>query len=109
MTAVSRLTRQGLLIIVTAAVILELTAIVQFYYAQVGLRAEANLRAESELESTGLEIADVMDQAETAVRNTAWMVRFMLSQPDSLAPMTVRLVENNPVIYGSTIALEPGY
>ena len=109
MTAVSRLTRQGLLIIVTAAVILELTAIVQFYYAQVGLRAEANLRAESELESTGLEIADVMDQAETAVRNTAWMVRFMLSQPDSLASMTVRLVENNPVIYGSTIALEPGY
>lgn len=109
MTAVSRLTRQGLLIIVTAAVILELTAIVQFYYAQVGLRAEANLRAESELESTGLEIADVMDQAETAVRNTAWMVRFMLPQPDSLAPMTVRLVENNPVIYGSTIALEPGY
>ena len=48
--------RQGFLIILTAAIILEATAVIQFYFAQKGLREEATHRAESELEATGLEI-----------------------------------------------------
>ena len=106
---IRRLARQGLLIIITAALVLEATALIQFYFTQKGLREEATRRAESELESTGLEIADVMDQAEAAVRTALWTVQQLLSEPDSLSLLPGVLVEANPVIYGSTIALRPDY
>ena len=101
--------RQGFLIILTAAIILEATAVIQFYYAQKGLREEATRRAESELEATGLEIDDVMDQVESAVRNNIWLAQTLLAYPDTLRHLPEILVANNPVIYGSTIALEPDY
>ena len=101
--------RQGFLIILTAAIILEATAVIQFYYAQKGLREEATHRAESELEATGLEIDDVMDQVESAVRNNIWLAQTLLAYPDTLRHLPEILVANNPVIYGSTIALEPDY
>ena len=101
--------RQGFLIILTAALILEATTVIQFYFAQKGLHEEATRRAESELEATELEIADVMDQVETAVRNSTWLARSLLAFPDTLKRLPGILVANNPVIYGSTVALEPGY
>ena len=101
--------RQGFLIILTAAIILEATAVIQFYFAQKGLREEATHRAESELEATGLEIDDVMDQVESAVRNNTWLAQTLLAYPDTLRHLPEILVANNPVIYGSTIALEPDY
>ena len=100
---------KALLLVFVAAIALEATALVQFYFSQKGLREEAELRAEGELEATRYEIMDIIDQAEAAVRNSVWIARWSLDFPDSLKRVCQRLVAFNPVVAGSTVALVPGY
>ncbi|MBR4774867.1 MAG: SpoIIE family protein phosphatase [Bacteroidales bacterium] len=100
---------KALLLVFVAAIALEATAVVQFYYSQKGLREEAELRAEGELEATRYEIMDIIDQAEAAVRNSVWIAQWCLDNPDSLHRVCQRIVADNPVVAGSTIALVPGY
>ena len=100
---------KALLLVFVAAIALEATAIVQFYYSQKGLREEAKLRAEGELDATRYEIMDIIDQAEAAVRNSVWIAQWCLTNPDSLHRVCERIVGDNPVVAGSTIALVPGY
>lgn len=99
----------GIVLIVVAAVTLEATAIVQYIFARQGIREEASKRAESRLETTRAQILDVANQAEAAVRNSMWIAAWCLEYPDSLPVVTRRIVEDNPVVVGSTIALVPGY
>ncbi|MBR4808773.1 MAG: SpoIIE family protein phosphatase [Bacteroidales bacterium] len=100
---------RALLLVIVAAVALEATALVQFYFSQNGLREEARLRAESQLEATNYEIMDIIDQAEAAVRNSIWIAQWSLDVPDSLGRVCERIVVDNPVVAGSTVALVPGY
>lgn len=97
--------RQGLLIVIVAVITLEATAVLQYFYSRHILSEEATRRAEGQLAATELHIANVVDQVETAVRNSIWSVQQQMNRPDSLAAITVRLVESNPVICGSTVAL----
>ncbi len=97
--------RQGLLVMVITIFTLEATALIQYFYSQKILSEEANRRAQGQLEATELQITGVMDQVETAVKNSLWSVQQELSRPDSLAAITTRLVSTNPVISGSTVAL----
>lgn len=100
---------KALALVFVAAITLEATALVQFYYSQKSIREEANLRAESQLEATRIKIMDVIDQAEAAVRNSVWIAQLCLDYPDTLHLVCRRLVEDNPVVVGSTVALVPGY
>ena len=77
----------------------------QYFYSRHILSEEATRRAEGQLAATELHIANVVDQVETAVRNSIWSVQQQINRPDSLAAITVRLVGSNPVICGSTVAL----
>ena len=81
----------GLMLVLVAAVTLEATSLIQFFFSQNAIRQEATLRAESELESTRLEILNVIDQAESAVRNNIWIARWCLDYQDSLSLVTSRL------------------
>ena len=99
----------GLLLVIVAALTLEATSIIQYFYSQKGIREEANSRAESQLEVTRLQIMDVVDQAEAAVRNSVWIAQWCLNVPDSLPAVARRIVEDNPVVVGSTMALVPDY
>ncbi len=99
----------GLMLVIVAAITLEATSLIQFYFTQKGLRQEATQRAESELDATKNEIMDVINQAEAAVRNNVWITRWCLDIPDSLHRVTELLVKNNPIVVGSTVALLPGY
>ena len=100
---------KALLLVFVAAIALETTALVQFYFSQNGLREEAKLRAEGQLEATRYEIMDIIDQAEAAVRNSVWIAQWCLNYPDSLQRVCQRIVADNPVVAGSTVALVPGY
>ena len=100
---------KALLLVFVAAVALEATALVQFYFSQKGLREEAELRAEGQLDATRYEIMDIIDQAEAAVRNSVWIAQWCLNVPDSLPRVCQRIVSDNPVVAGSTVALVPGY
>ena len=98
--------RAGLLIIV-ATITLEATSLIQFYFSQSALMKEANLRAQSQLENTRLNIMDVVDQTEAAVRNSVWIATWCLDVQDSLKRVCQRVVEDNPVVAGSAVALVP--
>ena len=104
-SATKKAAKQGLLIVIAAVVTLEATAVLQYFYSQRILSEEATRRAEGQLAATELQITNVVDQVETAVRNSVWSVEQQMYRPDSLAAITVRLVESNPVIYGSTVAM----
>ena len=98
-----------LLLVVVAALTLEATAIIQFVFAQREIKQEASLRAESELRSAENKIMDIVNQAEAAVRNSVWVAQWCLENPDSIMRIPQRVVSDNPVVVGSTMALVPGY
>jgi sigma-B regulation protein RsbU (phosphoserine phosphatase) len=102
-------TRAGLLLVVVAIITLEATGLIQYYFSQRGIKQEASLRAQSELKSAQNEIMGIVDQAEGAVRNSLWIAEWCLDNPDSLVRVPQRVVDNNPVVVGSTIALMPEY
>lgn len=96
-------------IMLTAAVLIEVTSIVQYFYAKEGIRKEVEHRAESELKAKSLEIRNVKNIVEVAVANKAWSVEQRLAQPDSLLAVTRKLLADNENIVGSAIAFEPYY
>ena len=106
---VRRSTRTAVLLVFVAAVILEATSFIQNYFTQKQLQGEASMRAKSRLEIFQSKIMDVIDQAEAGVRNKIWIAQWCLDFPDSLPNVSLRVVEDNPVLVGSTIALVPGY
>ena len=99
----------GLMLVVAAALILEATNVVQSVYSQKGLMYEVSLRAQSEMDRTRSEIMDIVNQVETAVRNNVRTAQWSLNKPDSIPGIPRRIVADNPVISGSTLALVPDY
>ena len=102
-------TRAGLMLVIVAAITLEATSIIQYLYSQREIKKEASLRAESELKSAENKIMDVVNQAEAAVRNNLWVAEWCLEYPDSLERIPQRVVSENPIVVGSTMAMLPGY
>ena len=102
-------TGAGLLLIIVAALTLEATSLLQNYFSRKGMMEEAQMRAEGQLEATRLQIIDITHQAEAAVRNSIWIARWCLDYPDSLVRVATRIVEDNPTVMGSTLALIPNY
>jgi sigma-B regulation protein RsbU (phosphoserine phosphatase) len=99
----------SLLLVIVAAVTLEATTLLQNYYSHRVLKHEASLRAASELESAQNEIMVVINQTEAALRNSLWIAQWCLETQDSLSRVPQRIVTDNPVVAGSTIALRPGF
>ena len=104
-----RLMGGSVLLVLVAAITLEATSLIQNHFAKKGMTEEASLRAEAQMEATRLEILNVIDQAEAAVRSMAWAALWGLDHLDTLPALTRRIVADNPVIIGSTVALVPGY
>ena len=107
--AVQRSLRAGILLVIVAAVTLEATSLIQNYFAQKSLREEVSSKAESRLNILESEIMNVINQAEAGVRNKMWIAQWCLDFPDSLARVSQLVVDDNPVLVGSTVALVPGY
>ena len=101
--------RKGLMVVIVAAITLAGTSFIQYYFSVKGLQEEASKRAETQLEATRNEIMDIINQVETAVRNSVWIAQWCLDYPDSIPRISERLVQDNPVILGSTMAFVPGW
>lgn len=101
--------RTTFLLVLTAVVSLEATALVQYYFSNKGIKEEASLRASGQIDATTAKIMDIVNQVEASVRNTEWIASWAIDNPDSLGAVSRRLVQDNPVIVGSTIAMVPGY
>ena len=102
-------TKSTLAIIITAAVLIETTSVVQYKFASDGIREEVQQRAESELKVRNLKIKNVMSAVEVAVQNMEWIVELCLSQPDSMYAVTRKMLTCNDIIVGSAVAFEPNY
>ena len=101
--------RSRLMVVIVAALTLEATSIIQYIYSQRGIKQEASSRAEGELKGAENKIMDVVNQTEAAVRNSIWVAQWCLDNPNSLDRIPQRVVSENPVVVGSTMALAPGY
>lgn len=101
--------KASLAIIVTAAVLVEATSAVQYWFAREGIRQEVVNRAESELKAKRLEIENVTTAVEVAAENLVWAVEAELSRPDSLPAIARRLVEQNKQIVGAAVIFVADY
>ena len=101
--------KSGLKIIVLVAVLVELTSIVQYWFASKSIREEVEHRAETELHVKNLEIQNVMVAVETAINNTVWTAEQLLEQPDSLYGVLAHLVTQNPTIVGAGLMFIADY
>ena len=99
----------ALLLVVVAALTLEATSLIQYYYSEKGIKEEASRRAESQLENTRLKIEGVLDQVEAVIRSNIRLTQWGFDHLDSLDMITSIIVRDNPIVSGSTIALVPGY
>jgi len=82
------------MIVIMAALVIELTFAVMYWLGRNIIRQEVEHRAEFELEVKKLEIQNELEDVETAATNVIWAVQQRLSQPDSLTVVTRQLVIN---------------
>lgn len=101
--------RSSLALIVVAAVLVEVTSAVQYWFAREGIREEVQQRAETELKVKSLEIQKVMVAVEAVVQNSVWEVEQQIDQPDSLYKVIGRIVSRNKDIVGVGVSFVADY
>ena len=101
--------RQGFLLVLVAAIFLEITSVLQYTFAKKGMREEADRRAEAELEIAQLRVEKVTQGIEASTAGTAWLLSRYLSQPDQLSMVEKLMMDENPVIQNAFAAFIPGY
>ncbi len=99
--------RISLMVVSLIAVFLLSTFIIIFYYSQKVLREEALQEAKQTLESTILQIDNVLLSAEQASGNDYWDLLQHLNQPEQMFNYGRQLLNSNPYITGCAIAFEP--
>ena len=102
-------TRGGVLVLLTAAILMEVGSAVQYYFARNGIRNEVRQRAASELQVKNLEIQQMVTRVETAVGNLHWALEQSIVNPDSVYPILRHIMEKNPDLTGCAIAFLPDY
>ena len=70
---------------------------------------EARTTVQNVVKATVGRIDRLTASVESAVENYAWIVNEHLKDPDYMFKITGELVQNNPLIVGSTIAFEPNF
>ena len=98
-----------LVLILLAALLLEVIAIVQYYYTRNMLNREEERITRVELSMMTEVIRHTLEEAETTMRENVWSVQQSLADPDSLFGAAVRLIEDSPLVNGSSIAVIPDY
>ena len=101
--------KSSLAIILTAAVLVELTNGVQYLFAKRGIQNEVEQRAKSELRAKSLEIENVTTAVEVAVNNMVWAVEAELANPENIPNITRKLLENNEQIVGAGVTFVADY
>jgi len=100
---------KGAMIVVLAAVLIELTSATMYWFARKSIQEEVVSRAELELKVKNLEIQKMMVAVETATNNSVWSYEQRLKEPDSLATVSRQLVVCNPNIIGVGLVFTADY
>ena len=96
------------IVAVTAALFVAISAFVAFSTSKM-MENEARTTVQNVVKATVGRIDRLTASVESAVENYAWIVNEHLKDPDYMFKITGELVQNNPLIVGSTIAFEPNF
>lgn len=113
--SIARYIRQSLTVrlsfwVIVCVVALFMAALgIMFHYSRQAVREEAVEKATQTLESTLLRVESTLHDVEVAANNMKWLVERNINTPDSMFLLSRKLLENNPNIYGCSIAFEPYY
>ena len=101
--------QSGFWIILVAAIVLEGTSCVQYFFSRAGIRKEAEQRARTELRKAELEIEKHTIEMEAAAKMLSKLAESHVNNPDSVAAATrviVSTIENTTSV---AVAFVPDY
>ena len=101
--------KSGFWIILVAAIVLEGTSCVQYFFSRAGIREEAEQRARTELRKAELEIEKHTIEMEAAAKMLSKLAESHVNNPDSVAAATrviVSTIENTTSV---AVAFVPDY
>ena len=101
--------KSGFWIILVAAIVLEGTSCVQYFFSRAGIRDEAEQRARTELRKAELEIEKHTIEMEAAAKMLSKLAESHVNNPDSVAAATrviVSTIENTTSV---AVAFVPDY
>ena len=96
------------IVAVTATLFVIIAGFVSLSTAKM-MENEARSTVQNVVKATVGRIDRLMAAVESAVENSAWIVAEHLDDPGYMFKITGELVQNNPLVVGSTIAFEPNY
>jgi len=91
------------------AILLLVALLIMFLYSRKVMREEALQKAQQTLESTKLQVDNVLLSVEQASGNIYWDLLEHLHEPDRMWIYCRKIVETNPFVMGCAIAFEPYY
>lgn len=80
-----------------------------YHYSTKTLSKEAEDKIETMAEIANLKVSALLSKVEKIPDNLGWMIVAYMEDPDSLFPITRRIVKENEEIFGCAIAFEPFY
>lgn len=101
--------RTGLLVIITAALLLELLSASQYYFTRNMVEEQLEKRAEGELTLKAILIKNNLNSAEDILKNHIWDIRENLSHPDSISEALGRMIVLSRSVHGGAVAFMPDY
>ena len=104
-----KITNSRLGIIISAAIVLELIGIVQYYSMRNIQREGEERRVRTELGVKAQLIANTLERAEATLQEHLWDIQTHLDNPDAMFDVTSRLISANKQIVGGCIAFVPNF
>ena len=101
--------RKGLIIIIVAALFLELLSFVQYHYTHDMMEDNLEKHAEMELTLKAILVKSTLRSAEDVLKNHIWDIRENLSEPDSIHSAVVRMISLGRNLRGGSVAFVPNY
>ena len=101
--------RSNLAMLIIAALMIQVSGAVQFFFARNGICHEVDDRAQSEMKMKSLEIQHMLSSVESAVYNINSMLTWTIDSPENIYTVLEEFVKCNPNVQGAALAFEPDF
>ena len=99
----------SLIIIIAAAIMLQMISAVQYYYTRSLLADELEIRAESEITTKAIIVKNTLNLAENSLNGHIWDLKRNLFHPDSSYNVMELVLRSHPNLTGCWVAYVPNY
>lgn len=99
----------SLIIIIAAAIMLQMISAVQYYYTRSLLADELEIRAESEITTKAIIVKNTLNLAENSLNGHIWDLKRNLLHPDSSYNVMELVLRSHPNLTGCWVAYVPNY